>query len=78
MILRKIKGIFGIDDNWGYSTPKQKRFKVGQIVRVSNRRSINSIFEIGDSVAIVENGRHDYLVRNQRGQEVVYQFELEE
>lgn len=78
MILSKIKDLFGIDDNWGYSTPKQKRFKIGQVVKVSNKRSINSIFEIGDSVAIVETGRHDYLVGNEKGKECVYQFELEE
>ena len=29
-----------VDDNWGYSTPLQKRFKVGDRVKISNHSKL--------------------------------------
>ena len=74
-----------LDNNHGYSTPLQKRFKVGDIVSISSfkqeptiqSRFADSNFKIGTQVTIIENGRHDYLVENNKGKKgIFYQFEL--
>jgi hypothetical protein len=66
-----------LDNNHGYSTPLQKRFDVGDIVKMSIHKKPDTIFRINEEVKILETGRHDYLVENIRGlKAVVYQFEL--
>ena len=66
------------DDNWGYSTPLQKRFKPGDKKRISAYKLQDTQLEFREDVIILERGRHDYLVENEQGQKaVVYQFELE-
>lgn len=65
------------DNNWGYSTPLQKRFNIGDKCKISKHKSKENEFEVGEEVVIVETGRHDYLIKNQRGKlAVVYQYEL--
>lgn len=65
------------DNNWGYTTPLQKRFNVGDKCKISQHKSKENTFEVGEEVTIVENGRHDYLVKNRNGKMIiVYQFEL--
>lgn len=66
-----------VDDNWGYMTPLQKRFKVGDKCKISRYRTLYTPFEIGSEVTIVETSRHDYLIEDEYGfQIVVFQFEL--
>lgn len=66
-----------LDNNWGYSTSLQKRFKVGDKCKISNFKTKYTPLEIGDEVVIVEYSRHDYLVRRNDGiTVVVFQFEL--
>jgi hypothetical protein len=67
-----------VDDNWGYSTPLQKRFKIGEKYKISPLYKTNrNGFAIGEKVTIIETGRRDYLVENSTGlREVVYQYEL--
>ncbi len=66
-----------IDDNHGYTTPLQKRFKQGETARISFNKWGDTPFQIGEIVEIIEICRHDYLVRNDDGvQRCVYQFEL--
>lgn len=65
------------DNNWGYSTPIQKRFNIGDKCRISQHKTNYNPFEVGEEVVIVETGRHDYLVRNNNLKSaIVYQFEL--
>jgi len=65
------------DSNWGYDTPLQKRFKVGDKCKISHYKTKDNTFEVGEEVTIVENGRNDYLIKNRNGKMiVVYQFEL--
>jgi hypothetical protein len=65
------------DNNWGYTTPLQKRFKIGDIVKISHFKLYATQLEFGEQVTILETGRHDYLVENSKGvKAVVYQFEL--
>lgn len=66
-----------VDNNWGYSTPLQKRFIINDKCRISNLKTQYTPLEIGDEVTIIETGRHDYLVRRADGiMVVVFQFEL--
>ena len=66
-----------LDDNWGYSTSLQKRFKPGSQVTMSKHKKSDTPFRIGEEVVVLENGRHDYLVQNSDGKKwVVYQFEI--
>lgn len=66
-----------LDNNWGYSTPIQKRFNVGDKVKMSIHRKHDTAFNVGEEVTILETGRHDYLVVNKKGiKSIVYQFEL--
>lgn len=66
-----------VDNNWGYSTPIQQRFKIGEKCRIHFCYTENTGFTPGETVTIIETGRHDYLVRNESGnQSCVYQFEL--
>ncbi len=66
-----------LDDNHGYSTPIQKRFKVGDKVKVSIFK-VNAGLLVGIWVWVLETGRHDYLVEDFNGKKfIVYQFELE-
>jgi len=63
-----------IDDNWGYSTPIQKRFKVGDVVKISPH---SSKLVTDTTVTILEFGRYDYLIEDDNlVKHVVYQFEL--
>lgn len=65
------------DSNHGYSTPIQKRFRIGDKAKVSCFK-INPDLLIGEWVCILETGRHDYLVGDCIGKKnVVYHFELE-
>jgi hypothetical protein len=65
------------DNNWGYTTPLQERFKIGDKCRISNFKTKFTPLEIGDEVNVIETGRHDYLVRRNDGLTVVvYQFEI--
>ena len=74
-ILWKLLKIF--DNNWGYTTPTQERFQIGRERKISRNKNVETKFEIGEIVHIVETGRHDYLVQNNKGVKgVVYQFEL--
>lgn len=62
-----------IDDNWGYSTPLQKRFKVGDRVKTSQHSKLIT----HTPAIIVETGRVDYLIEDDNGEmHIVYQFEL--
>jgi hypothetical protein len=66
-----------IDNNHGYSTPLQKRFKIGENVRISFAKLNDTSFTTGEIVTIIQTGRHDYLVKNLQGvKQCVYQFEL--
>ena len=65
------------DNNWGYSTPLQKRFNVGDKCKISQHKTKENQFEVGEEVTVIENGRNDYLIKNRAGKLlVVYQFEL--
>lgn len=68
------------DNNWGYSTPIQKRFKVGDVCQISGHyKSKTYLFKIGEKVRIIETGRHDYFVEgveDNNKKKIVYQFEL--
>ncbi len=64
------------DNNWGYSTPIQKRFKIGDKCKIRFCYEDHPV-KAGDVVTIIETGRHDYLVQNSEGQKfIVFQFEL--
>ena len=66
-----------LDNNWGYSTSLQKRFSVGDVVKISIHRKRGTVFSVSEKVKILETGRHDYLVSNEKGiKAIVYQFEL--
>jgi len=65
------------DNNWGYSTPLQKRFKIGDKCRISQHKTAYNPFDVSEEVVIIETGRHDYLVKNNNLETaIVYQFEL--
>ena len=62
-----------VDDNWGYSTPLHKRFKVGDRVKISPHSKLIT----HTTATIIEFGRHDYLIEDDKGKKhIVYQFEL--
>jgi len=62
-----------VDNNWGYSTPLQKRFKVGDKVKIS----IHSKLIAHTPATIIQFGRHDYLIEDDNlKKHIVYQFEL--
>jgi hypothetical protein len=66
-----------VDNNWGYTTPLQKRFNVGDKCKISSFKTKYTPLEINDVVTIVETGRHDYLVTRADGITVaVFQFEI--
>ena len=73
-ILWKLLELF--DGNWGYDTPLQKRFNVGDKCRISKNKTNHNPFKVGEEVVIIETGRYDYLVENETGKAIVYQFEL--
>lgn len=74
--INEFKKIF--ENNHGYSTPKTYRYKVGQKLKISNQKENDTKFDIGETVEIIETARHDYLIKNNKGQlEVVYHYELE-
>ncbi len=65
------------DDNWGYSTSIQKRYKVGDKVLISSLQDSPCGFKVGQEVTIDEIGRHDYLIENSEYElAVVYQHQL--
>lgn len=66
-----------LDDNWGYSSPLQQRFRKGDKCKISTYKTDETPFVPGSVVTIIENCRHDYLVMNENGVKcVVYQHEL--
>lgn len=66
-------------DNWKYSTPIQKRFKVGDVCKISEFKLKETWLDPGTTVTVLENSRHDYLVRDLAGNQiVVYQFKLKQ
>lgn len=66
-----------VDNNWGYTTPLQKRFQHGDKCKISPDKKSGTKFDVGEIVFIIETGRHDFLVKNDKGVKgVVYQFEL--
>ena len=65
-----------VDNNWGYTTPIQKRFKIGDLVKISSHKTADAKFEIGSVAKILETGRHDYLIEQNGIKAVVYQFEI--
>ena len=74
-ILWKLLEMF--DNNWGYTTPLQKRFHSKDECTISHNKTKETRFDIGETVHIVEIGRHDYLVKNNESvMGIVYQFEL--
>jgi len=61
----------------GVFNPLQERFDIGQECKISRNKTKEIKFEIGEIVYIIETGRHDYLVKNNKGiKDIVYQFEL--
>jgi hypothetical protein len=63
------------DNNWGYSTPLQERFKVGDRVKISIHSRLKRHYRT--NATIIETGRHDYLIKRDNGKlHVVYEFEL--
>lgn len=65
-----------VDNNWGYTTPLQRRFKIGDTIKISHNKTIETKFKIGSVAKIVETGRHDYLIEQNGIMKVVYQFEI--
>ena len=66
-----------IDNNLGYTKPLQERFNIGRECKISHNKTNDTKFDVGEIVHIIETGRHDYLVQNNKGVKgVVYQFEL--
>jgi hypothetical protein len=66
-----------VDNNHGYSTPLQKRFEIGEGLRISSDKCNDTPYITGEFIVILETGRHDYLVKNSEGvKHCVYQFEL--
>lgn len=66
-----------LDNNWGYTTPLQKRFKKGDECVISQFKTPECRFVVGTKIYILETARHDYLIQNEKGiKEIVYQFEL--
>ena len=62
-----------VDYNWGYSTPLQKRFKVGDRVKIS----IHSKLIAHTPATIIQFRIHDYLIEDDNLQKhIVYQFEI--
>ena len=62
-----------LDDNYGYSTPLQQRFKVGDRVKISPHSKLIT----HTPATIIEFGRYDYLIEDDNHQKhIVYQFEL--
>jgi hypothetical protein len=62
-----------VDSNLGYSTPLQKRFKIGDRVKIS----IHSKLIAHTPATIIELRRHDYLIEDDNLEKhIVYQFEL--
>jgi hypothetical protein len=65
-----------VDDNYGYSTPLQKRFKVGDRVKISNIL-VHSELTPNTPATIIETKRYDYLIEDDNlKKHIVYQFEL--
>lgn len=66
-----------LDNNRGYETQTQKRFKKGDIAKITRLKEENNPFFVGTDVTILETGRHDYLVKGYNGEKtIVYQYEL--
>ena len=68
-----------VDSNWGFTTPIQERFKVGDKCNISIFYIKNEFSELntGEEVTIIETARYDYLVEKNLGKKsIVYQFEL--
>lgn len=71
------KLITKIDNNWGYTTPTQRRYYPGDKCKIGRFKLDDTCYGVGTEVTIIENGRHDYLVTDSDGvKEIVYQFEL--
>lgn len=62
-----------LDSNNGYSTSVQKRFKVGEKVKISTHSGLIA----HTPATIIETGRYDYLIEDDNGEKhIVFQFEL--
>ena len=62
-----------VDDNWGYSTPLQRRFKVGDRVKISRHSKLIT----HTPATIIGLCRFDYLIIDGNDEKHrVYQFEL--
>jgi hypothetical protein len=64
------------DNNWGYTTQLQRRFKVGDIVKIAHNKTIENKFEVDSVAKIIETARHDYLIEQNGIKIIVYQFEI--
>jgi hypothetical protein len=77
-IFKSLKNLFiKINENHGYTTPIQDRYKKGDKCIITKEKLGDNIFPVGTEVTILETGRHDYLVENKGKRMCVYQFELE-
>lgn len=66
-----------LDDNDGFYTPKQIRFKLGDKVKITQHKTEANKFEVGQELIVVETARYDYLVSDENGKlGIVYQFEI--
>ncbi len=66
-----------LDNNHGYTSPLQRRYKIGDKCKINFYKLTNTKYKTGEEVIIIETGRHDYLVGNKNGdKQCVYQFEL--
>jgi hypothetical protein len=68
--------LYAIDNNWGYTTQLQRRFKVGDIVKITSNKTIENKFEVDSVAKIIETARHDYLIEQNGIKIIVYQFEI--
>jgi hypothetical protein len=67
---------------WGYSTPKQYRYAVGDEVILSDPHNgpepmYNNYVYKGTTWTVLETGRHDYLLQNEDGINIIVkQYEI--
>lgn len=66
---------------WGYSTPKQYRYAIGDEVILSNPvdepSPMSNFHYKGTTWAVLETGRHDYLLQNEDGINIIVkQYEI--
>ena len=64
-------------NNHGYETQVQRRYKKGDKCMITKLKNENIRYEVGDIVTIIESARYDYLIGGKKGNDIVYQFEIE-